>query len=137
MLNYHQVYRVETDGFPAANFPLVTGAAHVADDTWVFWREAAPFNAGDQPVATLFLSKFTELPGGVIEATERSAPDTFLTRRFIPLTREYVRQNPAAYGLTDVVTLESVTANDANFYMYFKGFIPDYYGEMFDDSAGE
>lgn len=137
MLNYHQVYRVALADTGETDFLLATGAANLEGDQWVFWREADPYNIGTQPVATMFLSEFKELPDGIVEALERSAPNTYIPRRFIPLTRDYVLANAAAYGLKDAKAIVAVTSNDANFYLYFKGLMPEYYDEMYDDSESD
>jgi hypothetical protein len=120
MFSYDQVYRVErlVGGLPP--IPLVTGAYNSEKDVWRFWAEADPFRQGDGSVKTMLLTQLVQREDGVIEALEESAVDTFVRLRFIPLTREYVREHAEDYGLSSDQVRDAVTGTDADFYMYLK-----------------
>lgn len=120
MFSYDQVYRVErlVTGMPS--IPLVTGAFSSEEGVWHFWAEADPFRQGDGSVRTMRLTQIVERDGDVIEALEESASDTFIRLRFVPLTREYVREHAMDYGLVSDQVRDAVTGTESDFYMYLK-----------------
>lgn len=106
MLKYHEVYRVETDE-PVLRYLALTGSAPFQDGRWIFWRWR--HDRYEDPTTTLRILEQKDLGSGVVGVTVQMGSEEQPIRvgtKFIPVTVEYMLDNPAVYGITpDFITM--------------------------------
>lgn len=106
--SYYTVYRTEQEEFPSR---WLSGAAPLPDsigqDAWVFW--AGQPDDVHPPSRVFIFAERAEGPDGTVIG-KLATTGEFV--RFVPLTVDWIQQNPEAYPSLASVNLESLTPGD-------------------------
>jgi hypothetical protein len=119
--NYYETYRLEGAD---EMFVALRGAAQTEDNRWIFFGvNTDPYHSFTPQFKVL---RFQTEEDGTVVADVESAPETVLTQRFVPVTKEYIRANPTLYSWLSPDVVRQLDVPGV-FELILTGLIPEWY----------